>query len=243
MTDGAAELLGIDAVPRGADPALVAAVRSIVWDDAADVDDAADWTDDGDAWIAALAEVLPDALRRHGSLGIPPEVTRETLRDVGRKHARYGAAAVAPWLLMLLRGDVLDLGRLQVARRPDADGHALHIPEKGALDPVAVDLSLVRIREVTGEAPLTCRSWLLDPELGAEIPDGNIAAFARRFEVEPPMESAEASAAVARFVFGLTPEQLRVPGLVEARTRVENLVLRRLRGGRDWSEPLGRLRR
>ncbi|QEO14362.1 hypothetical protein FLP10_07970 [Agromyces intestinalis] len=193
----------------------------------------------GDALVSALAACVPLAMDRQRRAGIPEQITRATLRDVGRKHARYGAATVLDWLIELMRGDVVELGRLQVARRAEALGHAVHIPETGPLDPGAVDASLERIREFTGARRLSCTSWLLDAEIRRELPHSNLAAFARRFEVVAGEEgSRQGSEAVAKFVFR-RPLEAVLDGRVHPESRLERLIIDRLRSGRHWSEPTG----
>ncbi|MRG58946.1 hypothetical protein GE115_03545 [Agromyces sp. CFH 90414] len=247
-----AEVLGLAPVEASARPDVTARLRAAVLSeskphpdasgpvgvasDAVQVD-----TDASDAeLLASLVELVPDALTRHRRLGIPGDVTRATLLDVGRKHRLYGAANVLDWLLEILRGDVVELGRLQVSRRRERYGHAVHIPELGPLDPGAVDRSIARIAAFTRADRLQCTSWLLDPVLQAELPDSNIAAFARRFQLVDHVEpSAEASAEASRFVFRESAERVRDADAVQPRTRLERVVAERLRTGSDWSEPTG----
>jgi hypothetical protein len=196
--------------------------------------------------VTALAEVLAavdvDARERHASLGIPSGVTADSLADVGRKLDAYGASVDRPWLVGLLRGDVLALGRLQFERDTGADGRALHIPEGGALTPAAVDDALERAREHFGAGGVHCTSWLFDPAL-LDLPrDSNIVAFVRRFDVGAVEPSAEGSAAAAKFVFRRPLAEVLDPALVVPVSRVEQLVAAHLRSGRHWSEPRATLR-
>ena len=192
--------------------------------------------------VASLIALVPDAIAVQGRAGIPDEVTRSTLLDVGRKQRLYGARAVLPWLLEVMRGDIVELGRLQVARQPDRYGHAIHIPETGALVPAEVDRSLACIAAFTGATRLQCTSWLLDPLLQAELPGSNIASFARRFTIVDGTEpTPDASREAARFVFRDSLERVRDPREVEPRTRLERIVAEHLRAGFDWSEPTGTL--
>lgn len=194
---------------------------------------------DPDSLVAALTAVAEDARARHREQGLDEEVSLATLADVGRKHALYGAASVLPWILGILRADVVQLGRLQVERRRGPHGHALHIPETGPLAPGAVDASLARARELTGAVDFSCESWLLDPRLRDGLPGTNIAAFAARFElIEGPEPSAEASEDAAKFVFRRPLRDVRAPGVVTPQTRLERLVATQLRSG-DWTAPTG----
>ncbi len=142
-----AELLGLpDGLPA-ADPQLVAAVRAAV---AAD-----DWAaaDRGrlaavgfQDFLAAVAAAVDTAIARHAALHIPDDVTRATLADVGSKVAAYGDLGIRPWIVNLLRADVITLGRLQFERAITEHGRATHIPEGGSLRPELVDDSFARAR-------------------------------------------------------------------------------------------------
>ncbi|WP_405826197.1 acyltransferase domain-containing protein [Streptomyces sp. NBC_01390] len=114
-------------------------------------------------YVAALSRVRA----HHHALGVPPEVSRRTLADVGRHMAlhrrRHGQGGVqAPWWLALhFHGELFQLGRLQFQRArvreqaagpltatglaSDADAMCLsvHIPDfHGPLSPAACDRSL-----------------------------------------------------------------------------------------------------
>ncbi|WP_313479150.1 acyltransferase domain-containing protein [Microbacterium sp.] len=185
----------------------------------------------------ALIELVPDALDRHREAGVPAEVTRETLADVGRKHRLYGAATVVPWALELMRADVLSAGRLQVSMHQSEHGHHLHIPELGPLLPADVDASLARAFQLTGSMRYVCTSWLLDPRLLSTLAGSNIAAFAERFEVlAGAEESLLASDEAARFVFRRPLAEVLDPAL-PTETRLEQVVASTLRSGRNWTMP------
>ncbi len=191
----------------------------------------------------ALVAVVPDALDRHRALGVPPEVTEATLADVGGKIAAYGATVDVPWLVGLMRADVLGLGRLQFERQTAGDGsRAIHIPEGGSLRPELVDASLARARAMFGDGTLVCTSWLLDPTLLRLPATSNIVAFARRFDVEPAEPGHEGDEAAAKFVFRRPLAEVLDPAVVTPRTTLEHLVADHLRAGHHWSEPRGTLR-
>lgn len=194
-----------------------------------------------DEVLAVLAALVPEARRLQADLGIAPEVTADTLIDVGAKHRTFGARTEVPWLLGLLRGDVLSMGRLQVERRADAGAHRLHVPERGPLAPAAVDESLDRARTLMGATRFVCTSWLLDPVLSERLPASNIASFARRFALDPTSTgpSAAGAGSAAKFVFAATVGEVRDAGRVTPRTRLETLVAERLRSGSGWAEPTG----
>ncbi|MEV5884496.1 acyltransferase domain-containing protein [Streptomyces sp. NPDC052020] len=115
---------------------------------------------------------LPHTRAYHRGRGIPPEVTRRTLADLGRCMAihrrRHGRGGVqdAPWLVRHFRGELFQLGRLQYERTrlstrtaavlaaagldaaPGTPCLNLHIPGyRGPLTPAACDRSLTAARE------------------------------------------------------------------------------------------------
>lgn len=115
---------------------------------------------------------LPSTRAYHRERGIPADVSRRTLADLGRNMAvhrrRHGRTGVqAPWWLVHhFRGELYQLGRLQFERArlgqragtrlaaagldvgPDSGGLNVHIPDYlGPLSPAAVDRSLVLARE------------------------------------------------------------------------------------------------
>lgn len=262
---GAAALLGLAGAPGAwpePRPDLVAAVRAAVvaderggaadgpavsaGDEPAAVPAAVPAATVADL-VPALLAAVPDALARHARLGLPAEVTRDTLADVGRKVAAYGAATDTGWLVALLRADVVALGRLQLARVPVGGAHAVHVPEGGPLTPAAVDESLARAAPVLGADAFTCESWLLDPLLPAGLPAGsNIVRFAARFALPPVVRptgpgAVPADHAVAKFVFRRPLAD--VLAAVTPATRLERLVAAHLRGGGHWTEPVGTLAR
>ncbi|WP_295782632.1 acyltransferase domain-containing protein [uncultured Microbacterium sp.] len=237
------DAIGASRTDVAAPTALLERLRAALHDRDAEV--TADSATEGEV-VAALATLVPDALAMHGALGIPPDVTAATLVDVGEKHRVYGARHELPWLLGILRGDVLSVGRLQVERRPGATGaHGLHLPRTGPLWPHAVDTSLARAHQLLGATRFTCTSWLLEPVLAEALPDTNIAAFARRFALDPattaPTEAGARSA--AKFVFTSSLDVVRDPARVSPKTRLERLVAQRLRSDAGWAEPTGVLDR
>ncbi|WP_299036877.1 acyltransferase domain-containing protein [uncultured Pseudokineococcus sp.] len=203
------------------------------------------------ALLPALGDVVPAALARHRSLGLPDDVSRATLADVGRKVDAYGEDVDAPWLLGLLRADVVAVGRLQVERVAGAHGHALHVPEGGPLDARAVRESVARARVLVGASTCTCTSWLLDPWLVRVLPPSSgIVAFASLFRLDELPgadrggEPTAGDRSAARFLFRRPLEQLLEPGSPRdeeavQRTSLQRLALGRLRSGEHWLEPRG----
>ncbi|MGW7207999.1 acyltransferase domain-containing protein [Streptomyces sp. NPDC054837] len=115
---------------------------------------------------------LPHTRAYHRALGIPADVSRRTLADLGRNmvvhRRRHGRAGVQSpqWLTLHFRGELYQLGRLQFQRatlwtgaaatlaRAGFDGAAgtpcldIHIPEfLGPLTPAACDRSVALARE------------------------------------------------------------------------------------------------
>ncbi|KUO03948.1 acyltransferase domain-containing protein [Streptomyces caeruleatus] len=122
--------------------------------------------------VYVFVAALPATRAYHREHGVPADVTRRTLADLGRNMAvfrrRYGRAGVqAPWWLVHhFRGELYQLGRLQFERarlgqrtgtrlaaagldvRPGSRCLNLHIPDfRGPLSPAAVDRSLELARE------------------------------------------------------------------------------------------------
>ncbi|EGX60764.1 hypothetical protein SZN_05784 [Streptomyces zinciresistens K42] len=122
--------------------------------------------------VYVFVAALPHTRAYHRERGVPADVSRHTLADLGRNMAvhrrRYGRAGVqAPWWLVRhFRGELYQLGRLQFERvrlgplagarlaaagldaGPGSPALGLHIPDfRGPLSPAAVDRSLALARE------------------------------------------------------------------------------------------------
>ncbi|MBC2905825.1 DUF5596 domain-containing protein [Streptomyces sp. PSKA01] len=207
--------------------------------------------------VYVFVAALPHTRAYHRERGVPAEVTRRTLADLGRNMAvhrrRHGRAGVqAPrWLTHHFRGELYQLGRLQFERTrtgqmsaadgPDPDTLCLnlHIPDfHGPLSPAACDRSLALAREFFARhfpeerySAALCHSWLLDPQLKEYLPaDSNIVRFQERFRIGRD-DVEEADTEPVQFVFG-DPE-LPVEGLPR-RTAVERAVGDHLRAGGHW---------
>ncbi len=246
MSITASDLLDVQSVASDPPPALVDGLRAIIRADAQDAAQTQALVTDEvteEVLLAALVAVVPEALERHVAQGIVAEATAAGLRDVGRKARAYGVRTVLPWVLSILRGDVIELGRLQVERVPGPNGYGLHIPEGGPLTADVVSDSLARIRTVLGDVPLVCSSWILDPALQEDLPTGNLAAFARRFaiEVADDPNAGSGSDAVVKFVFHRPLAEVMDEDAVVPTTSLERAVARRLRSGYLWTQPIGRL--
>jgi hypothetical protein len=207
--------------------------------------------------VYVFVAALPHTRAYHRARGVPAEVTRRTLADLGRNMAvhrrRYGRAGVQVqrWLIHHFRGELYQLGRLQFERSrtgralagagPDPDGLCLnlHIPDFcGPLTPAACDRSLELAREFFARhfpeeryPAAQCHSWLLDPQLKRYLPaDSNIVRFQERFRIVGN-DVEEADTEPVRFVFG--DPDLPVEGLPR-RTAVERAVGDHLRAGGHW---------
>ncbi|HLN04676.1 MAG TPA: acyltransferase domain-containing protein [Acidimicrobiales bacterium] len=131
-------------------------------------------------YVHLYLAMLPETLAWHRRHGVPETVSWATLADLGRHmaiHRRiYGSTGVdAPWWMMLhLRGELLECGRLQYDRHLIGLPHeiawygeagalalgtgfrigdpalGIHIPEAGPLSPDACDASLHQARSLFG---------------------------------------------------------------------------------------------
>jgi hypothetical protein len=122
--------------------------------------------------VFVFLTALPHTLALHRERGIPSEISRRTLADLGRNMAvhrrRHGTAGVQArrWLVRHFRGELYQLGRLQFERARLGQSSAsairaagldaapgtpclnLHIPDfHGPLTPSACDRSLELARE------------------------------------------------------------------------------------------------
>jgi hypothetical protein len=85
-------------------------------------------------YIYVFVATLPHTRAYHRSRGIPPEVSRLTLADLGRNMAVHrrrhgiGGLDVGFWLMLHFRGSLYQLGRLQFdrARLGNRTGNAVH---------------------------------------------------------------------------------------------------------------------
>ncbi|MFE2110899.1 acyltransferase domain-containing protein [Kitasatospora sp. NPDC059463] len=231
-----------------------------------------DWPAGG-ADGAGLATLLfvalaPYTRAHHRALGVPPEVTRSTLADLGRQLAvsrwrgRTGLGNPR-WLTLHFRGELFQLGRLQFQRRrpAGADGAAtgaaeaggrslqLHIPDHcGPLSPGACDRALDRARaffprHFPGEAyrSVCVFSWLLDPQLADHLPaESNIMRFQRRFAplVRPDRPREPEDTNPLRYVFGDVERPLES---LPRDTALQRALVDHLRAGGHWYVCGGRL--
>jgi hypothetical protein len=180
-----------------------------------------------------LAGRIPEVRARHHALGLTEDESWATLRDVFRAHEVRGEEPFADeeWIDVVFSGRLAELGRLQF--EDEGDGLLdVHIPETGQpLDPAACDASLTRAREVfPHHHTARCRSWLLDPQLAAVLPESsNIVRFQRRFELQEGRR--EGNADILRFVFHTADANL---DRLTPRTTLERALVAPMRAGESW---------
>jgi hypothetical protein len=225
-------------------------------------------------YLYAIALCAPGTRDYLAGLSVPEDVIASTFASFvhhaaihRRKHGSTGMDA-GWWQLLALRGELLEIGRLQFHylvtgvstlcpvpwydeaeaavlgpgfRRGDVQ-FGLHIPEGPGFDPVTLEATLDRARQVLARVwptdrrrLATCTSWLLDDRLGEYLAaQSNILAFQRRFTMVPGGFDDDAD--TLEFVF-------RRPGAaLEAlpqRTGLERAIIARLRAGQHWRARTG----
>ena len=210
--------------------------------------------------LLALLSTVPAIRAWFDAHGVPAEVTRDSLGDLGEKLRNYGIATTGvDWLTMVVTGRVFALGRLQF--EPDTTvphtgepAFGVHIPELGPLDAAGCDASFARasafFESVLGDTTtraFVCHSWLMDDQLARYLPaESNILRFQRRFElVDTPETDAprdnvtHGDTAVAKFVFRRPLAEL--PAIAPA-SRLERAVIEHLAAGGHWRERTGVIR-
>ncbi|MEU7855113.1 acyltransferase domain-containing protein [Nonomuraea sp. NPDC049141] len=206
-------------------------------------------------FVHVFVAALPYTREYHRERGVPAEVSRATLADLGRNLAvhrkRHGTGGlnVPKWFMRHARGLLYELGRLQFERTrmggrtgegvrvagPGDLALGVHIPDfKGSITPAACDASFEQAREFFPRcfpeerfAVATCHSWLLDEQLAGYLPaDSNIVAFQRRFHLLHRTDSRD----VLDFVFGSEAAATELP----RRTRLERAIADHLATGGNW---------
>jgi hypothetical protein len=220
--------------------------------------------DDPHVSIAAFLTTLPDVRRYHHERGISDAVSWATLADLGkqldvhrRTHGGYGLETHW-WMTLHWVGTIYALGRLQYllhqapAAKPVPGVEpgewvvGVHIPESGPLTPALVDASLDQAREFFPrhfpEYPVrtaTLGSWLLDPYLLDHLPrESNVVGFGRRFT--PYGEPFDSQGSAVYFTF--RSRDLENLENLPRDTRLQRLVLDRIRAGGTWQTAFGYLR-
>jgi len=223
------------------------------------------WSSDDERFqLLALLGAVPAARAWFAAEGIDATIAADSIADLTPKLRDYGVAETGvDWLAKVVTCGVFAIGRLQF--EPAAlDGAArvaawnVHVPESGALDPAACDVSFARAerffraRGDSATRAFVCHSWLLDDQLAGYLPaESNIVRFGRRFTLtddettDAPVAPAHGDAAsagdhaVAKFVFKRPLAEL--PSIVPV-TSLERAALAHLAAGRHWRERAGVLR-
>lgn len=145
--------------------------------------------------LSFLGRAMRDWRAAHGSAGV--QIGHwGWLRYCGRLY-EVGRLEVIPYLLRthpkeagpLFWYDDAEAEKLGSGWRRGDPVLGLHVPPKGALDPLECDVALARLKTAfEGRYPgrpariATCTSWLLDEQLADCLPaDSNVARFQRRF--------------------------------------------------------------
>jgi hypothetical protein len=204
-----------------------------------------------DELVDAVHDAVPAARARGLAYGFPADIVDASLADIDRKLDAYGDDEIRTWLFMLLRFDVVQLGRLQFERELSEHGRGMHIPELGRLVPADVDDAIARADQWFGIGPISTETWMLDPAV-QDLTGGNVRSFADRFDivhtpVEPvaPDGSTHGDRIVCKFVFRAPWESVMAltPAELAERSSMQRFVAERLHEGHHWTETLGVLRR
>jgi hypothetical protein len=209
--------------------------------------------------MLTLLVTAPDVAAYHARRGIPPEVSRATLADLGQQvwvhRQTYGEFGLHThdWLCWAWSGGLYWLGRLQFGLQFEeaaAVGAApewvlsVHIPRSGPLTPQSVDDSFAVATDFFARyfpdyptRDFTCQSWMLDPQVATLLPESNLAAFQRRWHLYADVQPGDPD--VFFFVFNQR-------GPVDVATLPKDTALRRaiaagLASGQHWSVTQGRL--
>jgi hypothetical protein len=207
--------------------------------------------------MLALLVTAPEVTAFHASRGVEGEVSTATLADLGQQvrvhrltYDEFGLHTQG-WLTTAWSGALYWLGRLQFNLQREDGPTGLrdwvlstHIPRTGPLTPASVDASFAAAREFFGRhfpdypsRDFYCQSWLLDPALDRLVPDANLAAFQRRWQLYGPVEPGEDD--VLFFLFNRRPPV--VLDYLPTDTSLRRLVLDRLNAGLGWSVRRGRI--
>lgn len=203
--------------------------------------------------MLALVVTARDLAAWHRGRGVPDAVSERTLGELGQQvwvhRTSFGCFGLRSyrWLPVTWCGSLYWLGRLQfnLLRLGEEWVVSTHIPRSGPLDPAAVDDAFRQAAQFfpahfpdLPAADFWCWSWLLAPDLAAQLPqESNIAGFQRRWLLDD--QQVEADDDLLLFVFGR-----RGPVDVESlprSTTLQRVVGDRLRSGGHWSSWSGRI--
>jgi hypothetical protein len=202
--------------------------------------------------LLTLVVTAPEVAAWHAGRGIPADISATTLTDLGQQvwvhRQTFGTFGLHThdWLTIAWSGALFWLGRLQFNLQPEGNGWVLntHIPRTGPLTPEAVDSSFTEAKRFFATyfpdhptRDFVCLSWLLDPALTAALPDSNLAAFQRRWQLTGEGYPGEAD--VLFFVFGRRGS-VELDSLPRD-TALRRAILDRLTSGQGWSSLTGRI--
>jgi len=190
--------------------------------------------------IRAMMGLRAEAVARLRKMGLSEGQAEDSFGDIDRKQSLYSDLVDDSWLIWVLTGRVVKLGRLQFEWSAGSDGRAIHVPEQGPLAPASVDASLAAAQALFGPSAYTCQTWLFDPHL-LELPArSNIRQFVDRFDIEPSRPTVGGAADAAKFAFvARLPEVSPTPAASD--TGLQRIVRRALAAEGVWSVPLGHL--
>jgi len=205
---------------------------------------------------------LPHVRRYHSRCQVPDEISWASLGFLGtaitRHRKRTGTTGVGPTggLPLIARGVSYRLGRLAFDRHATAPGPAqrqvdaprecslrTHIPgDSGRLEPqactdaFAAARSFFRSRFPEQITSFSCRSWVMDDQLGNYLPGAsNIIRFQQRFTSFTDVVAADW--APLDHVFSIQASPDAPPNLLDGlsqATTLERAVVTHLRAGRHW---------
>jgi hypothetical protein len=219
-------------------------------------------------YVWLFLAVLPDVRRYHTEVGVPDDVSWDSLAALGDEMTSSrllsGISGLdSTWgLPLVFRGASYRLGRLAFDRQrpqPDPSDHPLlhpgqsglntHVPAgRRRLDPAACDDSFARAREFFPNrfpeqvVAFGCHSWLMDDQLARYLPEtSNIIRFQRRFEVFTDREPADW--APLGHLFHRRYEGSRVPDALldelPQETTLQRAIVTHLRAGGHWYNRTG----
>lgn len=205
-------------------------------------------------YVWLFLALTPHLLRYHAARSIPADVSWATLRGVGEQmvgQRRVFGESGLYWLwalLLVYRGALYRLGRL-VFNRGDGVLH-VHIPEGDGFTPAACEAAFHQARRFFlrhyPDEPIerfVCRSWLLDEQWAAYLPEtSNIVQFQRRFHLDPydrATDDPPGDEAIMDLVFQQTvtrnePIGEDVIGRMPQDTSLQRAFVAHLRAGKHW---------
>jgi hypothetical protein len=212
----------------------------------------------GSLAMLALLVTAPEAAAFHARRGVPDDITRATLADLGQQvhvhrltYSEFGLHTHR-WVNLVWAGFLFRLGRLQfnlALERLDGLPEwvlSTHIPGDGPLLPTDVEDSFGTARAFFAahfpDYPARwfhCSSWLLDPTLSELLPESNLAAFQRLWSLYGPAESGEED--LLFFVFQRRGQV--EPTSLPTDTALRRMAADRLVSGEGWKVFNGKLRR